>query len=85
MILGERVQLRAIERADIPTFVRWFNDPEVTQYLGVAMPMSTADEERWFEGRLGDRSNEARHRGQHTLLQMVALPGCLPSPSGDVD
>ncbi len=49
MIYGERVRLRAVERSDIPTFVRWFNDPEVRRYLLMYAPLSTAQEERWFE------------------------------------
>jgi RimJ/RimL family protein N-acetyltransferase len=52
MIYGERVRLRAIERGDIPTFVRWFNDPEVRQYLLMYEPMSEAKEEQWFEEHL---------------------------------
>ena len=46
MLYGERVRLRAIEREDIPTFVRWFNDPEVRQYMLMYEPMSRAKEER---------------------------------------
>lgn len=57
MIYGERIRLRAIEREDIPTFVRWFNDPEVRQYLLMYEPMSRAKEERWFEGYLESRSD----------------------------
>ncbi len=52
MIYGHRVRLRAIERSDIPNFVRWFNDPEVRQYLLMYSPMSEAQEERWFERQL---------------------------------
>jgi diamine N-acetyltransferase len=52
MILGQRVRLRAIEREDLPTFVRWFNDPEVLHYLLMYMPMSLAEEEKWFEEQL---------------------------------
>jgi len=52
MILGQKVRLRAIERDDLPTFVRWFNDPEVRHYLTAYMPMSLAEEEKWFEGQL---------------------------------
>ncbi len=52
MILGQKVRLRAIERADLPTFVRWLNDPEVLHYLLMYMPMSLAEEEKWFEGQL---------------------------------
>ena len=57
MIYGERVRLRGIEREDIPAFVRWFNDPEVRQYLLMYTPMSRADEERWFES-LKDRTDD---------------------------
>jgi hypothetical protein len=38
MIFWERVRLRGIEREDIPTFLRWFNDPEVRQYLLMKKP-----------------------------------------------
>lgn len=57
MIIGERVRLRAIERDDIPTFVRWFNDPDVRQYLLMYEPMSRAKEERWFEAQLESRDD----------------------------
>lgn len=57
MLIGERVRLRSIEREDLPTFVRWFNDPEVRQYLMMYEPMSMAKEERWFEEML-DRKND---------------------------
>src|SRR5262245_24026581 len=49
MLIGTRVRLRALEREDVPTFVRWFNDPEVRRYLNLFEPMSRAREERWFE------------------------------------
>ncbi len=52
MIYGERVRLRAIERSDIPNFVRWFNDPEVRRYLLMYMPISSAQEEQWLEDLL---------------------------------
>lgn len=57
MIYGDGIRLRAIEREDIPTFVRWFNDPEVRRFLLMFEPMSKAKEERWFEARL-DREND---------------------------
>lgn len=57
MFYGDRVRLRAIEREDIPTFVRWFNDPEVRQHILMYEPMSLAKEERWFEAHL-DRKDE---------------------------
>jgi diamine N-acetyltransferase len=57
MIYGDRVRLRAIEREDIPTFVRWFNDPEIRDYLLMYRPMGMASEERWFES-LADRTDD---------------------------
>jgi diamine N-acetyltransferase len=54
MLTGKRVRLRAIEREDIPTFVRWLNDREVTQFLLVNTPFSKAMEEKWFEGQLAN-------------------------------
>lgn len=52
MILGERVRLRAVERDDLPRFVAWLNDPEVRRGLALSLPMSLAEEERWFEETL---------------------------------
>jgi RimJ/RimL family protein N-acetyltransferase len=54
MIVGHKTRLRAIEREDVPTFVRWFNDVEVRRYLEMYLPMSRAEEETWFEGYLQD-------------------------------
>jgi diamine N-acetyltransferase len=52
MIYGERIRLRADERADIPTFVQWLNDPEVIEHLSFFLPLSQAVEEQWFEAML---------------------------------
>jgi RimJ/RimL family protein N-acetyltransferase len=58
MMRGKKTILRAIEREDLPIFIRWFNDPEVRQYLLKYMPMSPAEgERRWFERQLEDRNN----------------------------
>lgn len=52
MILGKRIRLRAVERGDLPRFVAWLNDPEVRENLMLNLPLSMAQEERWFEGML---------------------------------
>jgi diamine N-acetyltransferase len=49
MIYGERVRLRALERSDVAQCYEWVNDPEVTAGLALFLPMSTLDEEKWFE------------------------------------
>lgn len=52
MITGNRVRLRAVEHKDLPLFVAWLNDPEVTQGLTVYLPLSNAHEEKWFENMI---------------------------------
>jgi RimJ/RimL family protein N-acetyltransferase len=49
MIFGERVRLRAAERDDIKKFYAWVNDLDVTRHLSLYLPMSTVDEENWFD------------------------------------
>jgi RimJ/RimL family protein N-acetyltransferase len=49
MLKGNRVQLRPVKRSDISYFLRWFNDPEVIQYLGLYLPMTEMAEEKFIE------------------------------------
>ncbi len=81
MIVGEKVRLRPIEREDLPRFVEWFGDPEVRRYLGVTLPFSLAQEERWFEAlqeRLEKReavvltmeTNDGAHIGNISLFDI---------------
>jgi RimJ/RimL family protein N-acetyltransferase len=52
MIYGERIRLVAIEKEDLPLFVEWLNDPEVREGLMMYLPISLAQEEKWFEEML---------------------------------
>jgi diamine N-acetyltransferase len=52
IIYGKRVRLRGAERSDLEKFVVWVNDPEVTAGLTLFLPMSSVDEEKWFENAL---------------------------------
>lgn len=52
MLYGDSVRLRAIERTDVPTFTRWFNDPQVRRTLLMTDPISEDEEHRWFEKQL---------------------------------
>jgi RimJ/RimL family protein N-acetyltransferase len=49
MLKGERVLLRPIKKADIQLFLKWFNDPEVTQYLSFYFPLTEMAEEKWLQ------------------------------------
>jgi len=56
MLRGKLVQLRPIQRADISYFLQWFNDPEVTQYLGMYLPMNEMAEQKFIEDLSTNRS-----------------------------
>lgn len=45
---GERVVLRPLEKEHLARCVKWFNDPDVTFFLGREEPLTIAEEERWF-------------------------------------
>ncbi|MFW9901355.1 MAG: GNAT family N-acetyltransferase, partial [Candidatus Thorarchaeota archaeon] len=45
-----------IKREYIESFLKWFNDPEITQYLVVYRPMTRMAEEEWME-KLKDRED----------------------------
>jgi diamine N-acetyltransferase len=49
VIYGKRVRLRSAEPSDLDKFVEWINDPEVTEGVSLFLPMSSVDEEKWFE------------------------------------
>jgi RimJ/RimL family protein N-acetyltransferase len=61
IIRAERVYLRPAERSDVPTFVRWFADAEVTRYLLARVPFSEAAEEKWFEQMLEKQGKSDYH------------------------
>jgi RimJ/RimL family protein N-acetyltransferase len=55
MLEGRLVRLRAVEQGDLPAFVKWINDPEVTEYLQFEPPMSMEDEVTWYHHMIGSK------------------------------
>ncbi len=49
MLKGKSVLLRPVKRSDISYFLKWFNDPEVIQYLTLYLPMTEMAEEKYIE------------------------------------
>lgn len=77
MLRGERVYLRPAERSDIPVFVRWLTDADVTRHLSVSSPLSHAMEEKWF-----DRLVERQGNGQYHYVICLVADG---TPIGAID
>jgi RimJ/RimL family protein N-acetyltransferase len=53
--------LRPAERADLPLFVRWFNDDRTSRTLSTVAPMSLASEEGWFERTVAGQGKDGYH------------------------
>jgi len=49
MLSGKNILLRPIKRSDLSYFLKWFNDPEVIQYLNMYLPMTEMAEEKYIE------------------------------------
>jgi len=70
ILRGMSVVLRPLGTGDLRRCVKWFSDPQVTQFLGRAGPVTLAEEERWYHDyvRRGDEQIfaieiEGRHVG----------------------
>jgi RimJ/RimL family protein N-acetyltransferase len=68
MIYGERIRLRAVEKDDLPLFVKWLNDPEVRQGILLHNPVSQTEEDGWYERML------ARPADEHVMAIDVKEP-----------
>ncbi len=49
MLRGKRISLTPIKREYLKFFLKWFNDPEVTQYTVMYRPLTQMEEEDWLE------------------------------------
>ena len=49
MLIGERIKLVPTKREYIESYIKWINDPEITQYLVMFRPMTKEMEEEWYE------------------------------------
>jgi len=76
MLRGERVLLRPVKRSDISYFLKWFNDPEILQYVGLYLPMTEMSEEKFIED-LG--TTRAR---SDVVLVIEAIEGDSTKPIG---
>ena len=59
---GERIRLRATEMEDIPLFLNWVNDEEITESLDIIYPLSCAEEEQWYTNMIG------RPKAEHNMV-----------------
>jgi len=75
---GRRLDLRPISMADAELFVRWLNDPDVSQYLGRELPLTLEEEKAWIGKQAGDPSNFVLvlvHREERSPIGSAGLHG----------
>jgi RimJ/RimL family protein N-acetyltransferase len=77
MLKGKSVLLRPVKRADISYFLKWFNDPEVIQYLTLYLPMTEMYEEKYIE-ELGTTRAKS-----DALFVIEAIKGASTKPIGN--
>jgi RimJ/RimL family protein N-acetyltransferase len=58
---GEHVYLRPADREDLPRFVRWFSDGEMSRNLALRAPFNLAQEEQWFADMVGRQGTTDYH------------------------
>jgi diamine N-acetyltransferase len=79
MLKSQRLTLRAIDREDLPRYVAWLNDPDVTDHLKPYLPFNLDDETDWYESQRKDStvqsfalviSAENLHIGSISLMKI---------------
>lgn len=63
--MGKDIYLSPFIKEDAPHFFRWVNDPEVTQFVTINLPMSLSKEEQWIE--------DQKNRQPHDIVLAVVL------------
>lgn len=58
MIIGEHINLRALQRQDRNKVLEWVNNPEIKKLIGGIFPISEIEHEKWFESRVLDPINK---------------------------
>ena len=74
---AKRVYIRPILPEDIPWFVVWINDGEVTQYLRTSFPFTPGEEYKWYEDMQKEKGKQAIFAivlaETHTLIGVMGL------------
>jgi diamine N-acetyltransferase len=74
-LVGQKVYLRPLERADAPTLVPWFNDPEVLRTVARYRPLNLQEEEAWLERAAGSEHDLGLGIVPRATDQLVGVTG----------
>lgn len=71
---GKRTTLRPLMKTDIPTLLRWINDPDIRQFTRGYFPMMEAGEEKWLQ-RLSESRDSNISLGIELEGRMIGVMG----------
>lgn len=76
MIIGENINLRALNNNDKQKILNWVNNPRLRKLTGGVFPISDIEHEKWFESRLIDPINKVfgiENKIDFTTIGIVGL------------
>lgn len=74
-LIGDKIYLRPLEKADAPKLVPWVNDPDVTRNLTFYRPMNGAVEEQFIEKSAQDDAAVVVGIAEKTEDQLIGVCG----------
>jgi RimJ/RimL family protein N-acetyltransferase len=77
MLKGEKIILRPIIKTDISLFLKWFNNPELLQYISLYLPMTEIEEEEWIK-------TIAQNPKNNVIFIIEAIENSNKIPIGDI-
>jgi len=82
-LIGKRVQLRPLERSDLPLLARWNNDPEIRCLTGEVYPATVHSTEAWFDRNKDDpRGSGLSSKNAKQAIPLASVACCAYSRHG---
>jgi RimJ/RimL family protein N-acetyltransferase/precorrin-6B methylase 2 len=78
-----QVRLRPTTEADLPDYVEWLNDPEVTQFTHIEGPLTLEDEREWFQ-RVSGPDSRTRNWGIEADGRHIGNCALMPDESREI-
>lgn len=75
MIIGDRVQLIALNDECFDLTLKWINDPEIRMQTGARFPVSKYEHETWFKSKAQDKYNKTFAIQLKESNQIIGLVG----------
>ncbi|MFC0187168.1 GNAT family N-acetyltransferase [Fictibacillus aquaticus] len=75
MIIGNRVQLIALNEECLSLTLNWINDPDIRIFTGARFPVSIYEHEHWFKAKATDKYNKTYAIQMINSKKIIGLVG----------